>query len=119
MYDLHHFDSKTEEETSSLTSSSLPDSVKDLFVAISEHLCCDLSGETVILNMRNGKYYGLNEVGGVIWNAIKSPAFLSGIQAGVMQKYEIDADTCEREVLIFLRKMHHEGLVEIVHESVV
>ena len=90
---------------------------KNLFVAIKEHLYSDLNGEAVILSMKNGKYYGLNEVGRSIWNVIKDPTNLEEIQARVMREYEVDEETCRLEVSSFLQKMFCEGLIEVVDEK--
>ncbi len=88
----------------------------DLFVAIREHLFSDLNGEAVILSLKNGKYYGLNEVGKTIWRAINEPTSLAGIQCKVMCEYNVDEETCRQEVSSFLRKMYEEGLIEVVDE---
>lgn len=87
------------------------------FVAIKEHLYSDLNGEAVILSMKNGKYYGLNEVGRRIWNVIKEPANLDEIQARILDEYEVDEETCYREVSSFLQKMLSEGLIEVLDEK--
>lgn len=84
------------------------------FVAIKEHLYSELNDEAVILSIKNGKYYGLNEVGRSIWNAIKDPAKLEEIQAKITLEYEVDEETCNREVSSFLQKMFGEGLIEIL-----
>jgi Coenzyme PQQ synthesis protein D (PqqD) len=89
----------------------------NLFVAIKEHLYSDLNGEAVILSMKNGKYYGLNEVGRSIWNAIKDPTNFEEIHAKVMREYEVDEETCYREVSSFLQKMFDEGLIEVLDEK--
>lgn len=90
-----------------------------LFVAIKEHLYSDLNGDAVILSMKNGKYYGLNEVGRHIWNVIKSPANLKEIQAKILDEYEVDEETCYREVASFLQKMLGEGLIEVLDEKTI
>ncbi len=90
---------------------------KERFAAIKEHLYSDLNGEAVILSMKNGKYYGLNEVGKTIWNSIKEPTNLAQIQARVMSEYEVDENVCYGEVLSFLHKMLREELIEIVDEK--
>ena len=89
----------------------------NLFVAIKEHLYSDLNGEAVILSTKNGKYYGLNEVGRCIWKAIKDPTNLEEIQARVLAEYEVDEETCHCEVSSFLQKMLDEGLIEVVSEK--
>ncbi|NOT46205.1 MAG: lasso peptide biosynthesis PqqD family chaperone [Acidobacteria bacterium] len=90
-----------------------------LFVAIKEHLYSDLNGEAVILSTKNGKYYGLNQVGRSIWKAIKNPTNLEEIQTRVMDEYEVDNETCNREVSSFLKTMWSEGLIEVLDEKTV
>lgn len=99
-------------------SASTDDAITNiLFVAIKEHLYSDLNGEAVILSMKSGKYYGLNEVGRRIWNAVKDPTNFEEIHAKVMREYEVDEETCHREVSSFLQKMFDEGLIEVLDEK--
>ena len=85
--------------------------------AVKEHLYSDLKDEAVILNMENGKYYGLNAVGVSIWKAIQQPATIEQIESAVMQEYDVDHETCHNEVVLFIRKMAAEKLIEIVDEK--
>ena len=41
--------------------------------AAGEQASCDLTGEAVILNLRSGQYFSLNDVGTRIWNLIQEP----------------------------------------------
>jgi hypothetical protein len=87
------------------------------FEAIKDHLYSEIKEEGVILSLKNGKYYGVNPVGATIWQAIQSPATLPEIQAAVTREYDVDEDTCRREVLIFLEQMVNEELVEVSNEK--
>lgn len=87
------------------------------FKAVKDHLYSDLNGEGVILSMKNGKYYGLNDVGASIWKTIQTPITFKEIKTTVMQEYEVDNATCDKEVLSFLEKMTEEELVEILNET--
>ncbi|MEP7036985.1 MAG: lasso peptide biosynthesis PqqD family chaperone [Acidobacteriota bacterium] len=88
--------------------------VNQLFSADKEHLYSDMEGEAVILSLKNGKYYGVNSVGAYIWTTLQNPISFQDIQAGVMQEYSVDEETCRREVLVFLERMTEEGLVEVL-----
>lgn len=85
--------------------------------AIKDHLYSELKDEGVVLSLKNGKYYGLNEVGRSIWKAIQSPATVIEIQNALMDEYEIDEESCKNEVLSFIRQMAQEELVEIQDEK--
>ena len=87
------------------------------FEAIKDHLYSEIKEEGVILSLRNGKYYGVNPVGVTIWQAIQSPATLTQIQAAVTREYDVDEETCRREVLTFLEQMVNEELVEVLNEK--
>lgn len=87
------------------------------FKAIIEHLFSELSDEAVILSLKNGKYYGLNSVGVTIWKNIQTASSLADIEAAVLSEYDVDEETCRREVSLFLEKMLSEELIENVDES--
>lgn len=83
------------------------------FKTIDTHLYSDLGDEAVILNLSDGKYYGLNSVGVTIWKALDVPRSAVEIEAKVFEEFEVDQDTCHRETLAFLEKMVEEGLVTV------
>ncbi|REJ78542.1 MAG: PqqD family protein [Acidobacteria bacterium] len=82
------------------------------FRAIKEHLYSDLNGEAVILSLKNGKYYGLNEVGMTIWGVVREGGTLEEIARVVISEYDVDPETCRREVNGFVGNLVEEGLVE-------
>lgn len=88
------------------------------YCAIKEHLYSELNGEAVILSLTTGKYYGLNAVGVSVWTAIQEPTTFQDIQSVVMEQYDVDRETCNREVSAFLQRMAEEGLIEVKNEAV-
>lgn len=84
------------------------------FIANKESLFTDMDGEAVILSLQNGKYYGVNAVGAFIWEMLQKPVSFEDIRSTAMHEYEIDENTCRREILAFLKKMSEEGLIEIL-----
>ena len=86
------------------------------YQAIKEHLFSQLNDEGVILSLKNGKYYGLNSVGVAIGMCILEAATPAEIEAVVMREYDVDEDTCRREVSLFLKSMLSEELIETVDD---
>jgi hypothetical protein len=84
--------------------------------ALVEDLSSDLGGETVILDMSAGIYYGLDRVGTRIWELLKIPRTVSDICARLLDEYEVDAERCERAVLALLGELSRAGLIEVVGE---
>jgi hypothetical protein len=76
-------------------------------------IACDMGGETVVLDLQSGVYYGLDEVGARVWSLIEEPKSLLAIRDIIMAEYEIDAQSCEHDILTFVERMREAGLVEI------
>ena len=77
------------------------------------HVATDMAGETVVLDMKSGMYYGMDDVAALIWNALTEPRTFDEIRAAVLEEYEIDPDRCEQDVMTFLGALESAGLVEI------
>jgi hypothetical protein len=67
----------------------------------------------VILNLRTGVYYGLDEVGARIWSLMQEPIRLTAIRESILAEYDVTADDCERDLLDLVAKLDAEGLIEI------
>ena len=90
---------------------------QDSIVVVSQdQVSSDLAGESVILNLKNGTYYGLNELGSVIWEFIQEPKTVADICENILQDYEVDAQTCSSSVQALLVDLVDAQLVEIRNE---
>jgi hypothetical protein len=78
------------------------------------HLSCDLNGEAVLLHLDKGCYYGLNQVGAKVWQLLQQPRSFEEIQAEIVDSYQVDAATCQRDLQALLDQMLRAGLIEIV-----
>jgi hypothetical protein len=96
-----------------LSDTNVYGSQTDHYVAIKEHLCCELNGTSVILSLGSGKYYGINSVGSFIWSIIQNPKTFEEIQDLVLDEFEVEEEICRQEVLLFLKKMEEQNLVEV------
>ena len=71
-----------------------------------------MADEVVILNHDKGMYYGLSEVGSLIWTALESgPKPFGELCELVMAEYEIDRTNCEQDVSALLHDLLREKLV--------
>jgi hypothetical protein len=92
-------------------------SVHSIVIAASEQVSCLLGDESAILNLKNTVYYGLNPVGARVWSLLQRPRRISELRDALLEEYEVDADSCERDLLELLQKMRAEGLIEIVKSA--
>jgi hypothetical protein len=84
-----------------------------------DQIACDMGGEVVILDLKSGNYYGLDAVGARVWELIEAPTALADIRRIIMDEYEVDAETCERDILAFVNQMQAVGIVEVCSGSAV
>ena len=86
---------------------------EDTVVAIPDQVSTDLDGEAVILSLRDSTYYGLNEVGALVWRLIQTPISVRAICAAILEEYEVEAAQCERDVLALLGDLAANSLIEV------
>jgi hypothetical protein len=81
--------------------------------AADEILVSDFGDELVLLNLRDGVYYGLDGVGARIWTLIKQPTTLDAIRDTLVAEYEVDLARCEKDLARLLADLVTRGLAEI------
>jgi hypothetical protein len=86
-------------------------------VASSQQVSSALAGESVILNLQSGTYYGLNEVGSSIWQHIQHPTTVLDLCDAITSEFDVDSNTCEVEVLRLVAEMIDAQLVEICDQK--
>jgi len=80
-----------------------------------EQMTADLGGESAILNVKTGTYYGLNEVGSRIWELLKEPRTLKEIRDSILEEYTVEPSRCEQDLLALITELAQHELVEINH----
>jgi len=78
-------------------------------------LSCEVNGETVILHFDKGNYFGLNDVGTLVWKMIQRPCSVRELRDAILREYEVDADRCERDLVNLLEEFRGHGLIEVRH----
>jgi len=86
---------------------------KTTLVAACDLLTNDFGSEFVILNLRDGVYYGLEDVGASIWRCLQTPVTVGAICDEVVSEYEVTQPRCERDVRAFIAELASHELVEI------
>ena len=72
-----------------------------------------MAGEAIVLNMKSGVYFGMEQVAALIWNLVEKPRSVAEIRDAIMKEYEVDDDTCEKDLKLFLGHLQSAGLIEI------
>ena len=98
---------------------SLELSAHSLVVATPDHVACELAGDTIILNLADGIYYGLDEVGARIWALLGTRRTVEEIHRVLLTEYEVESTRCERDLLALLGQLAERALIEVTHAAVV
>ena len=91
---------------------------KDSIITVAkDQVSCDLAGETAILDLKSGQYYGLNPVGARIWDFIQESRSVAEVLNAILSEYDVDARACERDLFALLEELQRKGLVEVKHAT--
>ena len=82
--------------------------------ASSQQVCCSIGDEMVLLSMRDGEYYGLNEVAATIWNLLRQPTTVRAIKDALLEEFaDVEAAECEQALFHFLSEMISLNMVVV------
>lgn len=79
----------------------------------SEQMSCDLAGEAVILNFKNGMYYGLDTIGALVWELIQKSKTLKEIREHILELYDVNKERFENDLIMLLKDLKENGLIEV------
>lgn len=83
-------------------------------VASSEMLTSNMVDEAIVLNLPQGMYYGLNQVGLRTWQLIQQPQRIADLYSTLLSEYDTEPDQCQQDLLEFLDSLHSQKLIEIL-----
>ncbi len=92
---------------------NLADMSRNTRVKVNTNLMsCKLDDDAVVLQLKTGVYFGMQEVAARVWDLLCEPRTLEEICSIVTSEYDVDPDACERDLLIFLNELASQSLVE-------
>lgn len=68
--------------------------------------------ESVMLDIDRGRYFGVKEVGHVIWTEIEQPTNVDNLCRRLGQQFDVDEETCRNDVIAFLEQLLAQGLID-------
>ena len=76
-------------------------------------LSAEIDGEVVALDIGKGVCYGLDPVGSRVWALIEQPVAVATVCQVLMREFDVDASTCEADVLDLFVQLRAEGLIAV------
>lgn len=90
--------------------------IDDAAVVVSRHqdmIAADVGAEAVILNVRSGVFFQLNQTASLIWTALESPISVGALCTKIADSFSVDPAVCRRDVIEFLVEMRDRDLITI------
>lgn len=66
----------------------------------------------VLLDLRSGRYFAINEVAAHIWNGLTGGQSDVELVQSLTGEFEVDPDTASTHLAALLQMLEHEGLIE-------
>lgn len=73
----------------------------------------ELSGESVLLNLKSEEYFGLDEVGSRMLSVLTDSASIQEASDRLLEEYEVDPEKLHQDLLELIEKMVAQGLVTV------
>ena len=80
---------------------------------VEDIVASNVDGETVMMSIENGHYYGLDDIGSIIWELIEKPTRVSDLIDMLVEKFTVDHETCEKDVLKFLNGLNEDNILVV------
>lgn len=76
-------------------------------------IATDMDGDTLMMSIERGEYYGIGGVGSRVWALLKQPISLSTIVGTIRNEFDVAESTCQTDMARFLGELKEHGLVTV------
>ena len=83
-----------------------------------EVLSRELDGEVVLLDLRSGRYFGLNPTGALVWELAKAQVPVEDMAARLVDEFDVSMDRARADVDAFVRILVERGLASMAEARV-
>ena len=73
----------------------------------------ELGGETVLLNLSNENYFGLDEVGTRVWQLLGETHSANAVVTRLIEEYDVSAEQLRTDVARLITELVTAGLVSL------
>ncbi len=73
----------------------------------------DLAGESVLLNLQSEKYFGLDDVGTQMWQALTEAESIQAAYDMLLAEYDVEPEQLQQDLDNLIENLVEHGLVEV------
>jgi hypothetical protein len=85
------------------------------FSVPSDVLVQELQGESVLLNLKSGRYFGLDEIGTRMWQVLTTAGSVESAHKTLVNEYDVEPERLRRDLEQLVEKLAGHGLLDIGH----
>ena len=86
--------------------------LNDIFAVSQEVVAREVGGEMVLLNLSSGLYFGLDNVGGRIWELLSTgPQSVADLCNIIEQEFDAPRDRIESDMLMLVNQLTEKELI--------
>ena len=85
-------------------------------VVAEDILVQDVHGESVLLNLDNRYYYGLDKMGTQMWRTLSGSESIQKAYDDLLARYDVEADVLRRDLFKLVQKLLDYGLLKVADE---
>jgi hypothetical protein len=86
-------------------------------VADQDLLTGEFDTDAVILDLRDGVYYGLDGAGASIWSLLKRPTSLNALRDAIVAEYDVEPARCLADLRELCAQLVKRGLIRVVDQE--
>lgn len=95
----------------------MPLSLDDALTIAPDVMFRNLNDEAVLLDLKSGTYFGLNDVGARTWQLILQHGRLSQVLDALLMEYELDRHVGERDLLALATQLVTRQLAAVIPDA--
>ncbi len=73
----------------------------------------EVGGEIVLLDLRKGRYYGLQDAAAMIWKGMSRGEPVGVMGRKLVRNFRVEAERASRDILALARTLESKGLIRI------
>jgi hypothetical protein len=84
---------------------------------IDDVLDTEIDEQTVMMDIDQGRYFGLNQTGTRIWTLLSQPIVIGDLCGRLTEEFDISREQCEQQLIDFLENLLDRGLLQVVTDE--
>ena len=90
---------------------------KDRVRRVADVMDAEIDDQTVMMDIEQGSYFGLNQMGTRIWALLAEPMGIGDLCDQLTEQFDVPSEQCERQVIDFLGSLLDRGLLQVVTDE--